>query len=137
MSGTVAPGRLMRFDGAVAHEPAIEAWFAAQPDDRGALAREWFEVMRGCGDDVREVLHDDQPTACIGDAAFAYVDAFTAHVNVGFFLGAHLDDPARLLEGNGKFMRHVKLRPGIKVDEAALRTLVHSAYRDLKSRLDT
>ena len=49
--------------------------------------------MRGCGDDVREHLHDGHPTACIGDAAFAYVNAFRAHVNVGFFLGAILPDP--------------------------------------------
>jgi hypothetical protein len=37
---------------------------------------------------------------------------FTAHVNVGFFRGAELSDPNGLLQGTGKFMRHVKLRPG-------------------------
>ena len=120
--------RVMRFDGAVRHEPAIEDWFAEQPDDLGAIAREWFAVMRACGPDVREVMHDDQPTACIGDAAFAYVDAFTAHVNVGFFLGAYLDDPQRLLEGTGRYMRHVKLRPGQPTDAVALKRLIESAY---------
>ena len=87
----------------------------------GAIAQRWFEVMRDCGDDVRELLHDGHPTACIGDAAFAYVNAFTAHVNVGFFRGAEIADPDRLLEGTGKFMRHVKLRPERDVDAAALR----------------
>ena len=60
----------------------------------GAIAQHWFEVMRGCGDDVRELLHDGHPTACVGDAAFAYVNAFTAHVNVGFFRGAEIADPS-------------------------------------------
>ena len=83
-----------------------------QPEELGAIARRWFDVIRDCGDDVRELIHDDAPTACVADAAFAYVDAFTAHVNVGFFNGVALADPAGLLEGTGKFMRHVKLRAG-------------------------
>ena len=91
--------------------------------------------MRGCGDDVRELVHDDQPTACVGDAAFAYVDAFTAHVNVGFFRGAEIADPARLLEGTGKFMRHVKLRPGIDVNVTALTKLIETAYADMQRRV--
>jgi hypothetical protein len=91
--------------------------------------------MRECGDDVRELLHDGHPTACIGDAAFGYVNAFAAHVNVGFFLGAHLEDPAGLLEGSGKFMRHVKLRPGAAIDPSALATLIRAAYLRVKSQV--
>ena len=101
----------------------------------GAIAQHWFEVMRACGDDVRELLHDGHPTACVGDAAFGYVNAFTAHVNVGFFLGAELSDPGDLLEGTGKFMRHVKLRPECEVDVSALSKLIETAYLDMKGRL--
>jgi hypothetical protein len=92
--------------------------------------------MRHCGDDVRELLHDGHPTACVHDAAFAYANAFTSHVNVGFFRGAELDDPDGLLEGTGRFMRHVKLRPDQPVDDGALRTLIQSAYVDMKRRLE-
>jgi hypothetical protein len=100
------------------------------------MARPWFERMRGCGADVRELLHDGHPTACVEDAAaFAYVDAFRAHVNIGFFHGASLDDPACLLEGSGKRMRHVKLRWGRQVDAAALIELITAAYRDIRLRL--
>jgi hypothetical protein len=101
----------------------------------GAIARRWFKVMRESGDDVRELLHDGHPTACVGDAAFAYVNAFTAHVNVGFFRGAEIADPERLLEGTGKFMRHVKLRPESDVDATALMKLIETAYTDMKGRL--
>ena len=104
------------------------------PGELGAIARRWFDVMRGCGGDVRELLHDGHPTACIGDAAFGYVNAFTAHVNVGFFRGAELGDPQGLLEGGGKFMRHVTLRPGHDLDRAALAQLIESAYEDMKAR---
>lgn len=92
--------------------------------------------MRSCGDDVRELLHDGHPTACVNDAAFGYVNAFRAHVNVGFFRGADLEDPKRLMEGTGRFMRHVKLRPAETVDVSALRALIYAAYADIKQRLE-
>jgi len=101
----------------------------------GAIAKRWFEVMRDCGDDVRELLHDGHPTACVGDAAFAYVNAFKAHVNVGFFRGAEIADPEGLLEGTGRFMRHVKLRPELDADPTALTKLIETAYLDMKGRL--
>ena len=125
----------MRFQTAVQSDPAIEAWLEEQPEELGAIARRWFEVMRASGSDVRELMHDDQPTACVGDAAFGYVDAFTAHVNVGFFRGAELADPAGLLEGTGKFMRHVKLRPDRRFDSSALIALIETAYRDMSRRV--
>jgi hypothetical protein len=83
---------------------------------------------------VRELLHDGHPVACVGEAAFAYVDAFAAHASVGFFQGAALPDPAGLLEGSGKRMRHVKLRWGQPVDEAVLSELISAAYRDMRQR---
>ena len=127
--------RLMRFPSAIRRDPAIELWLHECSGKLGAIARRWFEVIRACGDDVRELLHDGHPTACVGDAAFAYVNAFRAHVNVGFFQGAALADPRRLLEGSGKFMRHVKLRPENDVDDAALTGLIETAYADMKERL--
>ena len=127
--------RLFRLSGAVRRDPGIEAWFADQADDLRPIARKWFEHMRGCGDDVRELIHDGCPVACVQDAAFGYVNAFKAHVNVGFYCGAMLDDPARLLEGAGKRMRHVKLRPGQELDVEALTDLIAAAYRDIRSRL--
>jgi len=129
--------RLFLFPSAFRRDPAVDAWLRGHEGELGALARRWFDTMRGCGDDVRELLHDGQPTACVGEAAFGYVNAFRAHVNVGFFLGAGLADPDGLLEGTGKFMRHVKLRPERPVDSAALTALVEQAYRDMKGRLAT
>ena len=104
-------------------------------DELGTIAQRWFEFMRDCGHDVRELLHDGHPTACVGDAAFAYVNAFTAHVNVGFFRGAEIADPDGLLEGTGKFMRHVKIRPEQGVNPVALTQLIATAYTDMKRRL--
>jgi hypothetical protein len=126
---------ILRFPTARKHEAAIDAWLAALREDLRPLAETWFVRMRHRGTDVRELMHDGCPTACVGDAAFGYVNAFKHHVNVGFFFGALLTDPAHLLEGTGKRGRHVKLRPGREVDSAALAALVDAAYADIKARL--
>ena len=126
---------ILRFPSAVKRDPAIDAWLKAQRDDLRPLAETWFARMRQGGADVRELMHDGCPTACVGDAAFGYVNAFRNHVNIGFFFGASLEDPARLLEGTGKRGRHVKLRPGREIDSAALAQLVDAAYADIRARL--
>jgi hypothetical protein len=126
---------ILRFPSAVKRDPAIDAWLAAQRDDLRPLAETWFVRMQQRGSDVCELMHDGCPTACVDDAAFGYVSAFKDHVNVGFFFGALLNDPARLLEGTGKRGRHVKLRPGREVDSAALTQLVDAAYVDIRARL--
>ena len=126
---------ILRFPSAVTRDHAIDAWLGAQRDDLRPLVEAWFVCMRQRGGDVRELMHDGCPTACVDDAAFGYVNAFKDHVNIGFFFGALLKDPARLLEGTGKRGRHVKLRPGREVNTAALIELVNAAYVDIRARL--
>jgi Domain of unknown function (DU1801) len=127
---------LMRFPTAIRRDPGVDAWFDKPDAELRRIAQPWFEQMRARGGDVRELLADGHPTACVGDVAFGYVDAFSAHANIGFFFGAALDDPAGLLEGSGKRMRHVKLRWGQPVDAAALSGLISAAYRDVLLRLE-
>jgi len=127
---------LLRFNGAVERDPAIDAWMKEHAGELGDIARRWFEAMRKCGDEVRELLHDGCPVACLGDAPFGYVNVFTSHVNAGFFHGASLPDPDGLLQGTGKLMRHVKLRPETAINAAALRRLIDMAYLDIKARVE-
>lgn len=127
--------RLFPIGGGIRRNPLVDQWFAAPPSNLRSIARKWFDEMRACGQDVVDVLHDGHPTACVADIALGYVVVFRAHVNVGFFLGATLPDPSGLLEGTGRFMRHVKIRPEVAVDEAALRGLIAAAYADIKERL--
>ena len=126
---------LLRFNGAVPRDRAIDIWLDAQPSELGSIARRWFEAMRRCGDDVRELMHDGYPTVCVEDAPFAYVGVFTSHVNVGFFYGASLPDPGGLLQGSGKYMRHVKVKPDAALDTSSLDALIVSAYHDIVDRL--
>jgi len=131
-----AANALFRLPSATRRDPEIDAWFVAPDHELRLIVQPWFEAMQGSGPDVRILLHDGCPTACVDDAAFGYVNAYGAHAAVGFFHGAELDDPAGLLEGSGKRMRHVKLRWGAPVNEAALGALIAQAYRDMRPRLD-
>ena len=119
---------IFRLSGAVKHDPAIDAWLESRAPELSGMALDWFERMRCCGEDVRELMHDGSATACVGDAAFGYVGVFSSHINVGFFHGAELADPLGLLEGRGRRMRHVKLRPGVEIAAGALAALIEAAY---------
>jgi hypothetical protein len=132
--GSIVMNAILRLSGAVERDSAIDVWLNSPPDDLRSIARTWFAQMRVLGDDVRELMHDGCPVACVNDAPFAYVNTFTSHVNVGFFNGAVLRDPASLLQGTGKRMRHVKLKPGFEIDSWSLTGLIHAAYLDMKAR---
>jgi hypothetical protein len=127
--------RLFPLDGGLRQHPDVRQWFSQPPSELRLLSKRWFDQWRSCGPDVVELLHDGQPTVCVGNIALGYVDAFRSHVNVGFFLGATLPDPGGLLQGTGRFMRHVKVQPGRSANDAPLSELMTAAYLDLKARL--
>ncbi|MEM7080038.1 MAG: DUF1801 domain-containing protein [Pseudomonadota bacterium] len=130
------PLNLLTFHGAQPDDPRVLEWFADHKNEIGDLAARWFGVIRGCGDDVLELLHDGYPIACLGAYPFAHVAAYKAHANIAFYLGAYLPDPNGLLEGSGKRMRHVKVKPGIPADTEAITTLIHAAYADMHARIN-
>jgi hypothetical protein len=135
LRGLGAREEIFRLSTTQRRDDAVESWLNDEPRLLRSMAAKWFMHIRRCGEDVRELMHDGCPVACVGDAAFAYVDSFKSHVNVGFFCGALLEDPSGLLQGNGKRMRHVKLSPGANVDEGALGELINAAYKDIQVRI--
>jgi len=135
LRGLIGNNDILRLSGGVKRDPAVESWLTDGPIELRSIAQKWFVQMRQCGADVRELMHDGCPVACVKDAPFGYVNSFNSHVNVGFFHGAVLEDPTGLLEGSGKRMRHVKLKPGPVLNAAALCGLIEAAYADIKERL--
>ena len=135
LRGLIGRTNILRLSGGARRDPAVDIWLADGPIELRSIAQKWFMQMRQCGDDVRELMHDGCPVACVEDAPFGYVNSFRSHVNVGFFYGAVLEDPAGLLQGSGKRMRHVKLKPDQEPNTAALRDLIDAAYLDIGARL--
>jgi len=127
---------LFTLNGSGAYLPEVEEWLSGEPNHLYAIARTWFALVRDCGDDVTELLHDGCPTACIEEAAFCYVNVYKKYVSVGFYTGAFLDDTENILEGSGKRMRHVKIHPeNPSENEQAIQQLIQNAYLDIKTAL--
>ncbi len=135
LRGLIGGNEIFRLSGTVPRNPDVDLWLSDVPLELRSIAQKWFAQMRQCGDDVRELMHDGCPVACVEDAPFGYVNAFKSHVNVGFFYGSALEDPAGLLQGSGKRMRHAKLKPAQELNGNALRQLIDDAYRDITARL--
>ena len=136
LQGLGSRDAIFRLTGAVKKDPAVDRWLNDASVELRTIAKHWFARMRRCGLDVRELMHDGCPVACVEDAPFAYVNTFKSHVNVGFFRGAALEDADGLLEGSGKRMRHVKLHLDREANAVALGDLIDAAYVDIKARLD-
>ena len=128
--------KLLRYFGKDLQDITLDEWLEEKPIPLHPIATKWLLVIYGCEDDVQAIFHDGYPMGCVDHAPFAYVNVFTHHVNVGFFYGAELPDPAGLLEGTGKRMRHIKLMPGKPADDRAIKALIVAAYQDIKQRLD-
>lgn len=136
LAGLRGREEIFRISGTLSRDPAIEKWLNDGSVELRSIAQKWFEQMRACGNEVRESMHDGCPVACVEDAPFGYVNTFKTHISVGFFHGATLKDPAGLMEGSGKHMRHVKLKLESETNMKALRDLIDAAYADIKARLD-
>ena len=114
---------ILRLTGAVERDRDIDVWLNERPDQLHSMAREWFVRMRECGDDVRELIHDGCPVACV-EVPFGYVNIKSSCQRR--FSSAALQDPARLLIGSGKRCHETATRPEVDCD--ALNALIVAAY---------
>jgi len=125
---------VMRFPNAVRRSAEVQQWLDSHSGPLGDIARHWFARLREGGDDVCELMHDGCATACIGDGAFAYVGIYRAYVSIGFFHGTVLPDPEAVLEGSGRFMRHVTLKEGAEGRTRQVQALISAACLDMRQR---
>lgn len=126
---------ILRFTGKDLQDITFDEWLASKPKELGEMATKWFNIMKTIGPEVQPIFHDNYPIVCIDEAPFAYVNVFSQHLNVGFFYGNELFDETEILQGTGKKMRHVKIRPGENVDEKAIFQLIEDAYHDMINRI--
>ncbi len=91
-----------------------------------AVAGRLRTLVKGAAPDAVESIKWGQPVFEV-NGPFCYLRAFSTSVNFGFWRGADLADPHRLLQGTGGKMRHVKLSGPGDLDAAALRSLVKQA----------
>jgi len=101
--------------------------------DLAAIARRLRAMIRDVDASAVETvrLGDNAATYGVGPKkmtdGYAYIMPMRGYINLGFYQGALLADPKRLLEGTGKGLRHVKVRSLAEADRPPVRALVAAA----------
>jgi hypothetical protein len=62
---------------------------------------------------------------------FCYITTHAGHINLGFPRGATLPDPGRVLEGEGKAMRHIKFRSMDELERPFVRRYIQAAIEQV------
>lgn len=105
------------------------------------IARRLRELILDVYPDVVEVPWPKQRIVGYGvgpkkmSEHFCYIGVHRNHVNLGFYYGAELSDPAGLLEGTGKKLRHIKIRDDEAIDQPAHRRLVQLSLKERETAL--
>lgn len=85
--------------------------------------------MKGVAPQLQESVKWGNGCWVQGKAPVAYVYSASDYVQFGFFGGSALDDPKGLLEGKGRFVRHIKVRKRSDIDERVFEALLRQAAR--------
>lgn len=114
-------------------EGTFESAMARAPEPMQKIARALRRLLADVTPRIVEVPWVRQGSAGYGvgprkmSELFCYIAPASRHVNLGFFYGADLADPTRILTGAGKALRHVKVRSVDDVQSPELRRLVERA----------
>jgi hypothetical protein len=113
-------------------DPTADFLARYSPDIQAITNRLREMVMRAMPD-VQEVLYADQDhfgysfTGKSSDR-IVYVCPLKNYVRLGLMRGAYLPDPEHKLVGEGKWLRHVKVRSLAEADHPAIEPLVRAAW---------
>lgn len=104
-----------------------QQWLDSLPENQQSLLLRLREMVRASHDDIVEEFKWSRPCYSINGELFCYLHAAKNHVTIGFHKGVELSDPQQLLEGEGKGMRHIKVRSADDVHEKAIGELIRQA----------
>ena len=114
-------------------EGTFDRAMARAPRPMQEIARQLRRLLAAVMPGIVEVPWVQQGNAGYGvgpkkmSELFCYVMPASRHVNLGFFYGADLADPTKMLEGTGKALRHVKVRSVAEVHNPELKRLIERA----------
>ena len=112
----------------------VDEFLANLPTDTQAITRELVGVVRKKMPGAHEFIYHNAVGYSVSDSPFDRICYIApqrkGYVNFGFFFGAGLRDPKSMLIGEGKRLRHVKIR---SIDEArnpALAKLIAQTWKE-------
>ncbi len=103
---------------------SFSEWKKDQSSKNQRLVTALQRVVKRCAPHLATTVKWGQGCFAAGDVPKVFIHAEEDHVQFGFYRGSSLNDPDGLLEGKGKYVRHVKIRGPKDIDERALTALV-------------
>ena len=122
-----------------AAQGTFDELLAGVEPDLAAIARRLRAIIRAVDVSVVETvrLGDNAATYGVGPRkmtdGYTYIMPMRGYVNLGFYQGAVLADPERLLEGTGKGLRHIKISSLAGASRPPVRALVATALARRRS----
>ena len=112
----------------------VEEFLSNLPPEVQAIARELVSVARKNMPEAHEFIYHDAVGYAVSDSAFDRICYIApqkkGYVNFGFFFGAALADPKKLLTGEGKRLRHVKVWSQEAARNPALAKLIFQTWKE-------
>lgn len=112
---------------------SVEQWLANLAPDLQAITKQLRAVARKNMPDAQEFIYHDAIGYSVSDSPFDRICYVTpqkkGYVNFGFFFGAGLPDPKKLLIGEGKRLRHVKVWSVEEAKNPALIKLIVTTWK--------
>ena len=107
----------------------FDDYLADQKSSHEAIIRALRDFVRRTGPRLTETVKWGNGCWVNENGPVAYVHAEPDYVQFGFFRGATLKDPKRLLNGQGQYVRHIKVRDVSAIDERSFGALLRQAAR--------
>lgn len=106
---------------------STEEWFAALPASQRPILDRLRSLILATVPNAKEEIKWSRPCYSTNERLFCYLHTSKGHATLGFQNGASMSDPKNLLEGDGKDMRHIKLRSLNDLDEPTLCSMLAEA----------
>jgi hypothetical protein len=107
----------------------IDAYLEAKDTELGEVAQGLRRLVKKLVPGITESVNAWKIPTFESNGPMCFFMVGKNHVTFGFLRGTSLSDPAKLLEGTGKNLRHVKLRTTEDVRKPALKKLIQAAAR--------
>ena len=113
----------------------IEAFLAGYPPEVQAISRILRAMVQSVMTQANELLFAKQNHVAYSfsksrNDTISYICPMQNYARLGFMYGTHLADPHQLLIGEGKRLRHVKVRTNEEANNPVLKQLVEAAWAD-------
>jgi len=103
---------------------SFSAWKKDQSPKNQRLINEVSKVIKGVAPELEKIVKWGQGCWTEDKKHKVFIHCEPGHIQLGFYTGSQLKDPKNLLQGSGKFVKHVKIFSRKDIDETAFKNLI-------------